>query len=94
MNKERIMGNNRIPPRLRSRCRADSPQRGEYRSLSGYQTKCDGKADLLRDGSNELPIYAAFQPIRNNNKLNFESCFVTNPADYSFPFTICDHEEF
>jgi hypothetical protein len=30
---KRIVSNNRIPPRLRSRCSADSPQRGEYRAL-------------------------------------------------------------
>jgi len=33
INTEQIMGNNRIPPRLRFRCDADSPQRGEYRTL-------------------------------------------------------------
>jgi len=27
------MANNRIPPRLRYCCGADSPQRGEYRAL-------------------------------------------------------------
>jgi hypothetical protein len=66
-NEATIFHNNRIPPRLRSCCGADSPQRGEYRALSGYQQKCYRKADLLRDGSNVLLILAASQPIWNSN---------------------------